>query len=175
MKGRKRQILVDANGFLVACRVEPAGMSDRKAARLLTGGLAPLWPRIRTVIADAGYESSPLAQHLEDQAGWQLRIIKRPGPSFEIVGPNWIVERTFAWLGRHRRLSNDYQFHVQTSQVLITVAACALLLRRIAHSRRPAQPHSPLIAASADLRYAMGSLCGWPLPMTSSGNGQILV
>ena len=96
MKGRTRQILVDANGFLVACRVEPAGMSDRKAARFLTAALAPLWPRIRTVIADAGYESGALAQYLEDQAGWQLRIVKRPGPGFEIVGPNWIVERTFA-------------------------------------------------------------------------------
>ena len=96
MKGRKRQILVDANGFLVAWRVEPAGMSDRRAARLLTAGLVPLWPRVRTVIADAGYESAALVQHLVEHAGWELRIIKRPRPSFEIVGPNWIVERTFA-------------------------------------------------------------------------------
>ena len=71
-------------------------MSDRKAARLLTAGLAPLWPWLRTVIADAGYESAALAQYLVEHAGWELRIIKRPGPGFEIVGPNWIVERTFA-------------------------------------------------------------------------------
>ena len=134
MKGRKRQILVDANGFLVACRVEPAGMSDRKAARLLTAGLAPLWPRLRTVIADAGYQSGALAQYLSEHAGWDLRIIKRPRPGFEIVGPNWIVERTFAWLGRHRRLSKDYEFRVQRSEALITVAACALMLRRLAPS-----------------------------------------
>ena len=132
MKGRKRQVLVDANGFLVACRVEPAGMSDRKTARFLTAGLPPLWPRIRTVIADAGYQSEALAQHLGDQAGWELCIIKRPRPGFEIVGPNWIVERTFAWLGRHRRLSKDYEFRVQTSKALITVAACALMLKRLA-------------------------------------------
>lgn len=66
MKGRKRQILVDANGSLVACRVEPVGMADRRAARALAAGLAPLWPRIRTVIADAGYESAALAQHLAE-------------------------------------------------------------------------------------------------------------
>jgi hypothetical protein len=65
-------------------------------SRFLAAGLASLWPRIRTVIADAGYESGALAQHLDDEAGWELRIIKRPRPGFEIVGPNWIVERTFA-------------------------------------------------------------------------------
>jgi len=134
VKGRKRQILVDANGFLVACRVEPAGMSDRKAARALTAGLAPLWPRVRIVIADAGYESGALTEHLADHPGWELRIIKRPRPGFEIVGRNWIVERTFAWLGRHRRLSKDYEFRVQTSEALITIAACSLMLKRIAPS-----------------------------------------
>ena len=109
-------------------------MSDRKAARLLTAGLAPLWPRIRTIIADAGYESAALAQDLVEHAGWELRIIKRPRPGFEIVGPNWIVERTFAWLGHHRRLSKDYEFRVQSSEALITIAACALMLKRIAPS-----------------------------------------
>ena len=47
---------------------------------------------------------------------------------------NWIVERTFAWLGRHRRLSKDYEFRVQTSETLITIAACALMLKRLAPS-----------------------------------------
>lgn len=140
MKGRKRQILVDANGFLVTCRVEPAGMSDRKAARFLTAGLAPLWPRLRTIIADAGCESGALAQHLEDQAGWPLCIIKRPRPGFEIVGPNWIVERSFACLGRHRRLSKDYEFRVRSSEALITVAACALMMKRLAPSLFPTHP-----------------------------------
>ena len=71
---------------------------------------------------------------LDDQAGWELRIVKRPRPGFEIVGPNWIVERTFAWIGRHRRLSKDYEFRVQSSEALITIAACALMLKRLAPS-----------------------------------------
>jgi putative transposase len=50
------------------------------------------------------------------------------------VGPNWIVERTFAWLGRHRRLSKDCEFRIQTSEALVTVAACSLMLKRIAPS-----------------------------------------
>ena len=110
-------------------------MSDRRAGRYLTGGLRPLSPRIRTVIADAGYESGKLARHIKKHEGWRLRIIKRHRPGFEIVGPNWIVEQTLAWLGRHRRLSKDYEFRIQTSETLITIAACALMLKRLAPKR----------------------------------------
>jgi len=59
--GRKRQLLVDTLGFPLAWRVEPANMSDKKAARYLVGGLSPLWPRIEMVIADAGYLSEKLS------------------------------------------------------------------------------------------------------------------
>ena len=88
MKGRKRQILVDTQGFLVACRVEPAGMSDRKAARNLTAGLPALWPKVHSVIADAGYESKSLAQHLREANNWRLIIVKRRGQAFRIARLN---------------------------------------------------------------------------------------
>ncbi|WP_432280479.1 transposase [Tropicimonas omnivorans] len=132
MKGRKRQILVDTEGFLVSCRVEPAGMSDRRAARSLTAGLSPLWPKIHTVIADAGYESKSLNQDLRDRNGWRLVIVKRTEQAFRIAGLNWIVERSFAWLGRHRRMSKDYEYRVQTAEAFITIAACAQMIQRIA-------------------------------------------
>jgi putative transposase len=77
VKGRKRHILVDTFGLLIACRVEPADISDRKAAALLLGGLRPLFPNIRTVIADAGHQSAELARHLLRQDGWKLQIVKR--------------------------------------------------------------------------------------------------
>ena len=64
VKGRKRHILVDTFGLLIACSVEPADISDRKAAARLLGGLRPLFPNIRTVIADAGHQSRKLAHHL---------------------------------------------------------------------------------------------------------------
>ncbi len=60
------------------------------------------------------------------------RIVKRREQAFKIAGLNWIVERSFAWLGRHRRMSKDYEFRVQTAETLITVAACAQMLRRLA-------------------------------------------
>ncbi|MCB1970033.1 MAG: transposase [Geminicoccaceae bacterium] len=104
MKGRKRQLLVDTLGSPIAWRVKPANMSDRKDGRYLISGLAPLWPRIKTVIADAGYESKKLGKFIKDHAGWTLKIVKRVTPEFAIIGLNWIVKRTFAWLGRERRL-----------------------------------------------------------------------
>ena len=132
VKGRKRHILVDTLGLLVTSRVEPAGMSDRRAGERLVYGLAPLWPEIRMIIADAGHESRRLARLLRDYAGWDLRIVKRHERAFEITGLNWIVERTFAWLGRNRRFSKDYEYKVQTSETLIDIAATRLMLDRLA-------------------------------------------
>jgi putative transposase len=131
IKGRKRHILVDTLGLLVATSVEPAGMSDRRAGERLVYGLAPLWPEIRTIIADAGHESRRLIRLLRDYAGWDLRIVKRRQRGFKITGLTWIVERTFAWLGRNRRFSKDYEYKVQTSETLITVAATRLMLERL--------------------------------------------
>ncbi len=125
-------MLVDTQGFLISCRVEPAGISDRRAARDLTDGLALLWPKIHTVIADAGYESKGLAGDMRERNGWHLRIVRRREQAFKIAGLNWIVERSFAWLDRHRRMSKDYEYRVQTSETLITIAACAQMLRRLA-------------------------------------------
>ena len=88
VKGRKRHILVDTLGLLIACRVEPADISDRKAAALLLGGLRPLFPNIRTVIADAGHQSRKLARHLLRQDGWKLQIVKRRQRTFKITRPH---------------------------------------------------------------------------------------
>ena len=132
MKGRKRHILVDTLGLLIASRVEPAGMSDRRAGARLVAGLLPLWPTIHTVIADAGHQSRKLAGEIKRHEGWRLVIVKRSEPAFKIVGLNWIVERTFGWLGRHRRLSKDYEFKVQTSETLIEIAAIRTMLNRLA-------------------------------------------
>ena len=84
-KGRKRHILVDTLGLLVANRVESADTSDRRAGALLLGGLSALFPGIRTVIADAGHESRKLAQTLKQDQGWRLRIVKRRQRAFKIT------------------------------------------------------------------------------------------
>ena len=112
--------------------MEPANTSDRRAGERLLAGLQPLWPGIRTVMADAGHESRELARELERREGWRLVIVKRRERAFRIVGLTWIVERSFAWLGRNRRLSKDYECRVQTSERMIDVAAIRLMLNRLA-------------------------------------------
>jgi len=127
----KRHILVDTLGLPIASRVEPADTSDRRGGARLVAGLAPLFPRIHRVIADAGHESRKLARELMRQDGWKLQIVKRRQRAFKITGLTWIVERSFAWLGRNRRLSKDYEYRVQTSELMIDVAATQLLLNRV--------------------------------------------
>ena len=131
VKGRKRHILVDTLGLPIATRVEPASISDRVAGERLLAGLGPLFPRIRTVIADAGHQSRKLARCLLCDAGWKLQIVKRGQKAFKITGLTWIVERSFAWLGRNRRLSKDYEYNVQTSETMLDIAAIRLMLNRL--------------------------------------------
>jgi transposase len=131
VKGRKRHILVDTLGLPIANRVEPASVSDRRAGALLLGGLGPLFPRIQTVVADAGHESKKLARELFRGNRWKLQIVKRRERAFRITGLTWIVERTFAWLGRNRRMSKDYEYAVQTSETMIDIAAIRLMLNRL--------------------------------------------
>ena len=133
VKGRKRHILVHTLGFPIANRVEPASIPDRRAGALLLGGLAPLFPRIQTVMADAGHESKKLARKLFRDNGWK-QIVERRERAFRITGLTWIVERTFAWLGRNRRLSKDNEYAVHSSETMIDVAAIRLMLNRLTAS-----------------------------------------
>ena len=92
-RGRKRHILVDTLGLPIASRVEPANVPDQRAGAWLLGGLRALFPAIQMVMANAEHE------------GWRLIITRRGQRAFKIKGLAWIVERTFAWLGRKRRFS----------------------------------------------------------------------
>ena len=102
VKGRKRYILVDTLGIPIACRMEPADISDRRGAERLLSGLGPMFPCIQTIMADAGHPSRKLARQLLREDGWKLVIVKRGQLAFKITGLPWIVERSFAWLGRNR-------------------------------------------------------------------------
>jgi putative transposase len=104
-------------------------MSDRRVAARLLGGLGPIFPTIKTVIEDAGHQGRKLAKLIKAE-GYQLRIVKRRKRAFEVVSLTWIVERTFAWIGRYRRMSKDYEHRVQTSETLIDLVAIRLMLNR---------------------------------------------
>jgi transposase len=123
--------LVDIPGLPIANRVEPANMPGRRTGGRLLAGLAPLWPTIRTVIADAGHENRKLVRQLRGD-GWRLTIVKRKQRAFKVVDLTWIVERGFAWPGFNRRFLKNYERCVQTSEALLDIAAIRLMLNRVA-------------------------------------------
>ena len=91
-----------------------------------------LLPNYNAAQCVAGHQSRKLARHLLQQNRWKLQIVKRRQRAFKITGLSWIVERSFAWLSRNRRLSKDYEYSVQTSETLIDIAATRPILNRLA-------------------------------------------
>ncbi|MDQ4126861.1 MAG: IS5 family transposase [Actinomycetota bacterium] len=134
VKGRKRNLLVDTLGLPLAVYVAPASMQDREVARRLLSGLAPLLPRLKRIWADGAYGGEDLATWCKRQGGWELEVVHKEGNAkgFEVLPKRWIVERTFGWLLRNRRLVKDYERRVQTSEALIQVAMIRLMLARLA-------------------------------------------
>jgi putative transposase len=135
VKGRKRHLLVDTLGLPIASYVTPADVHDTVGARKLLGGLAYFVPRLKKIWADAAYRGTELADWCQQQGdGWELEVVeRRPGThGFTVQPRRWVVERSFAWLIRNRRLARDYERCVQTSETLIEVAATRLVLRRLA-------------------------------------------
>ena len=134
VKGRKRHLLVDTLGLPIACYVTPADLSDPQGARRLLAGRKYFVPRLEKIWADAAYRGKDLAEWGQQQGGWKLEIVERESGShgFSIQPRRWVVERSFAWLIRNRRLAKDYERKVQTSETLIEIAAIRLILRRFA-------------------------------------------
>jgi putative transposase len=134
IKGRKRHLLVDTLGLPLSVYVTPANVQDRVGARLLLVGLNPLLPCLKKIWADGAYSGEELARWCEQRGGWKLEIVERNPQTkgFRVSPKRWIVERTFSWLIRNRRLSKDYERRVQTSETLVKVAAIRLILRRFA-------------------------------------------
>jgi putative transposase len=133
VKGRKRHIVVDTLGLLLRCVVHPANVQDRDGAKLVLKELAEHFPRLRRVWADGGY-AGQLVEQAKEWGKWVLEIVKRPEnlQGFQVLPHRWIVERTFAWLGRFRRLSKDYEALAETSETMIRLAMIRLMLRRLA-------------------------------------------
>ncbi len=131
--GRKWHLLVDTSGLLLAARVTPADTSDNRGARELLAGLAPLMPRLELIWADGAYAGEKLRAWCEEQTGWRLEVVPRNTGSstFEVLPRRWVVERSFAWIGRNRRLAKDYERKVQTSECLMKVAMIRLMLARL--------------------------------------------
>jgi len=130
--GRKRHLVVDSLGLLLAVVVHAADIQDRDGAKLVLTKLKERFRRLKLIWADAGY-AGQLVEWVQALGGWVLSIVKRTDAHrFQVLSRRWVVERTFAWLGRHRRLSKDYEALTQTSEALIQVAMIYLMLHRLA-------------------------------------------
>jgi transposase len=111
IKGRKRHIITDTCGHLIACEVHSANIQDRDGAPGVFARLRREAPKLRHVFADGGYAGPKLRGTLVSLGRWTLQIVKRPDSAegFEVLPRRWVVERTFAWLGRCRRLAHDWE------------------------------------------------------------------
>lgn len=133
VKGRKRHILVDTLGLLIAVVVTGANVQDYHGAQPVLGSVKDRSPRLKVVWADGIYEKQWLIDWVRTDCGWELTITKRSDQEkgFKVVPKRWVVERTFGWLGRYRRLSKDYEKLTETSEAMIQMAMIHIMVRRL--------------------------------------------
>jgi putative transposase len=158
--GRKRHVLVDTEGLLLALSVHPADIMDRDGIKLvLAERVRARLPRMRLLWLDAGYNGRGKGKDwVEQTTGWRVETVKAihrykrywvpndippeqidwsqylPAPGFHVIPRRWVVERTFAWLSHNRRLSKEYERLTTTSEAWISLAMSRLMLRRLARS-----------------------------------------
>ena len=141
IKGRKRHLLVDTLGLLVAVLITGANIDDGTAApELLDQISAQDFPRLQTIFGDNKYHNHALNAWLQThRPGWHVEVQTRPeGTSgFVPVRKRWVVERTNAWNGRSRRHSKDYERRTESSAAMIQISNVHLMLRRLAPEKRP--------------------------------------
>jgi putative transposase len=140
VSGRKRHIWVDSMGLLLAVLVTAADVPDARAACDLLGG-GRLWEeldRLEVVYADSQYRAGYLQEDVFDLAPFRLHVVSRPAGAagFVKLPQRWVAERTFAWLGRSRRLFKDCERDPASSEAMIQVSMIHLMLRRLAPVKR---------------------------------------
>lgn len=135
--GRKRHIVTDTNGLLLAVLVHPADIQDVHGAVPLLERLRIKFPRLGFVLADRIYRGEKLVKALAPCGRWTIEIVERPPgvKGFQLLPRRWVVERTFAWLGRCRRLAKDFERSIDSATAWVLVAHLRLLLRRLAKPR----------------------------------------
>jgi putative transposase len=129
--GRKRHVVVDTMGLLLAVVVHSASVQDRDGAKLVLRRLAGRFPRLRLIWADAAYEAA--VDWARSFGGWALEVVRKAADQvgFVVLPRRWVVERTFAWLVRSRRLARDYERLTASSEAMIQVAMIHLMLKRL--------------------------------------------
>jgi transposase len=136
IKGRKRHIVTDTEGHLVGLQVQTADIQDRDGAVGVLAAIRTIYPWLRHIFADGGYAGDKLKDALGELGRWTIEIIKRSDAArgFVLLPRRWVVERTFAWLGRCRRLAKDFEATIVSAVAWIFIAHIRLLTRRLARA-----------------------------------------
>jgi transposase len=134
IKGRKRHIITDTQGNLMGLLIHTADIQDRDGAVDVLASIRALCPWLRHIFADGGYAGDKLRHALALIGQWTLEIVKRSDTAkgFVLLPRRWVVERTFAWIGRCRRLAKDFETTIASATAWVFVAHIRLLTRRLA-------------------------------------------
>ncbi len=134
--GRKRHLLVDSLGLVLLAVVHPANIQDRDGAKLLLELLTNRFGWLKLIWADGGYAGKLVqwVRQLQRKRPIQLDIVRRSDDTrgFKVLPKRWIVERTFGWLSKYRRMSKDYETTIESSTAMIHIAMTRLMLKRAA-------------------------------------------
>jgi putative transposase len=118
-------------GNLLKVTVHPADFQDAEGAELLLHGLREVFPRFAKLWADQAYK--PVRDWVAAELGWDLETVARPvdQQGFEVLPRRWVVERTFAWVSRYRRLSKDYEHYQEYSESMVYISSMHILLKKL--------------------------------------------
>lgn len=146
VKGRKRHLLVDTLGLIIAVVITAASVQDRDGAKLVFAD-ATAQTRLEKVWADGGYRGK-LVDWTQANCAWELEIVERPAEQkgFAVLPRRWVVERTFGWFNRYRLLSKEYEATLESSTADIHIAMSHLMLRRLTAPPRPEHENEKLLA-----------------------------
>lgn len=138
VKGRKRHLVVDHCGFIQTVAVHAADIQDQDGALMVLKRLRKRHPRLRKIFGDSAYKRSGLPEKVKKLYRLSLETVSRSKgeKGFVVLAKRWIVERTFAWLLEHRRLSMDYERNPRNSEAMIYIAMIRVMLRRLVRIKK---------------------------------------
>ena len=138
MSGRKRHLLVDTLGLVWGLAVLPAGPTDWDGAVEVSKRVGKTLPRLAKVWADSAYRAEALAVWVKAHCRWVVEVVtRRDGAAgFEVQPWRWVVERTFGWLTRWRRLNRNYEHTLESSKAVVQVALIGIMARRLAKTHK---------------------------------------
>jgi putative transposase len=134
IKGRKRHIVTDTQGFVLAAQVHSANIQDPHGAVPLLRAVRQTFPELTHIFADRIYRGAQLCNAVADCGPWTIQIVERPPgvKGFQLLPRRWVVERSFAWLGRSRRLAKDFEASIESATAWLLIANLRILSRRLA-------------------------------------------